>query len=73
LINNRKLPDDGGVVNDTAAAVDSISIPLGVRRKEHQYRIGGYVSSELTHPRTAKRDRTVSNMVRSIVHSPAGQ
>ena len=67
MINNRKLPDDGGVVNDTAAAVDSISIPLGVRRKEHQYRIGGYVSSvELTHPPTAKRDRTV-NMVRSTI------
>lgn len=30
--------DDGGVANDTAAAVDSISIPLGGRRRRRRRR-----------------------------------
>jgi hypothetical protein len=68
--------DDGGVANDTAAAVDSISIPLGGGGGGGKEQRTGSSSTncplprlgpilELTHPRThrsSKRDRAV-NMV----------
>ncbi len=78
-----RAADDGGVANDTAAAVDSISIPLGGKEKSAA-KDGSSTNRplpgrplyllELTHPQThtaeysSKRDGAVN-----MAWTPTGQ
>lgn len=41
--------DDGGVANDTAAAVDSISIPLGGEEEEEEEKSKGRAAARTVH------------------------